>query len=104
MVISLFSYTKSSVWLVEKEGKKVILAGSVHFPSYLCLKSIYKHLMPLVKWLSRWIDGFNSIRFNCRSIKMAQLFQLQGITIDKTFRPVAWQKFKASMHKYNIPV
>lgn len=104
LISPLSSYAKSSVWVAEKEGHKIILAASVHLlhPSQLPLPNEYFQAFNESKRVAFEIDlaELNSL---AAAAQMAQQFQLQGTTLDKTLKPEVWNKLAAVMQKYNIP-
>ncbi|GEM_PF-1873265 len=105
IIISSFSYAKSSVWLAEKEGKKVILAGSIHLlhPSQLPLPAEYLQAFKVSSRIAFEVDLVELDSITVAS-QMALQFQLHGTTLDKTLRADVWQRLQAVMRKYNIPI
>lgn len=105
LLISPFtSYAKSSVWVAEKDNNKIILAASVHLlhPSQLPLPNEYLQAFDESKRIAFEID-LTELNSLAAAAQMAQQFQLQGTTLDKTLKPEVWQKLATVMQKYNIP-
>lgn len=107
LIIALASNTifaKSSVWVAEKNGHSIIIAGSVHLvhPSQLPLPPEYLKPFALSKRVVFEID-LSEMNQGTSLAKMIQTFKLRGTTLDKTLRPEVWQELNAVMKQYHVP-
>lgn len=107
LIIALASNTifaKSSVWVAEKNGHSIIIAGSVHLvhPSQLPLPPEYLKAFALSKRVVFEID-LSEMNQGTSLAKMIQTFKLRGTTLDKTLRPEVWQELNAVMKQYHVP-
>ncbi|UYZ84518.1 TraB/GumN family protein [Entomomonas sp. E2T0] len=104
LIAPMLAYGKSSVWIAEKDNKKIILAGSVHLihPSQLPLPAEYLKAFDASKRIVFEID-LAEMSSLTSAAKMMQIFQLQGTTLDKTLKPAVWRELQQMMQKHNIP-
>lgn len=107
IIILTFSHTllaKSSVWLAEKEGHSIILAGSVHLihPSQLPLPPEYLKAFTASDRIVFEID-LKEMNSKTSLAKMLNTFKLKGTTLDKTLKPAVWQALKEVMAQYHVP-
>lgn len=95
---------RSSVWLAEKDGHSIILAGSVHLihPSQLPLPPEYLKAFAASKRIVFEIDLKEMNQVDSLS-KMLNAFKLKGTTLDKTLKPEVWQALKVVMAQYDVP-
>lgn len=105
LISPIIAYGKSSVWVAEKDNKKIILAGSVHLihPSQLPLPTEYLKAFDASKRIVFEID-LAEMSSLTSAAKMMQIFQLQGTTLDKTLKPAVWRELQQMMQKHNIPI
>lgn len=105
LVMPLIAHSKSSVWVAEKDNKRIIIGGSVHLihPSQLPLPVEYQQAFDESERLVFEVDmaQLNSLE---TASKMMQLFMLpQGITLDNVLKPAVWKRLQAALQKYNVP-
>ena len=104
LISPIIAYSKSSVWIAEKDNNKIILAGSVHLihPSQLPLPTEYLKAFDASQRIVFEIDLAEMTSLTSAA-KMMQAFQLQGTTLDKTLKPAVWRKLQQVMQIYNVP-
>ncbi len=97
-------FAKSSVWVAEKNGHSIIIAGSVHLvhPSQLPLPPEYLKAFAFSKRVVFEID-LSEMNQGTSLAKMIQTFKLRGTTLDKTLSPEVWQELNAVMKQYHVP-
>lgn len=107
LIILLLTNTvlaRSSVWIAEKEGNTIILAGSIHLihPSQLPLPPEYLKAYASSERIVFEID-LREMNNTVSMVKMLNTFRLKkGETLDKKLKPAVWQALKKTMVQYNV--
>lgn len=103
LCLSINAYAKTSVWVAEKEGKKIILAGSIHLlkPSQLPLPDAY---MKALESSQRIVFELNMDELDQTDTgkKMLLAFQLKGVTLQQTLQPATWKALEKVIKDNNI--
>lgn len=104
VLVSNTVFAKSSVWIAEKDGHSIIIAGSVHLvhPSQLPLPAEYLKAFSLSERVVFEID-LDEMNQSTSLVKMISTFRLKATTLDKTLRSDVWQDLNTVMNEYNIP-
>ncbi len=104
VLVSNTVFAKSSVWIAEKDGYSIIIAGSVHLvhPSQLPLPAEYLKAFSLSERVVFEID-LDEMNQSTSLVKMISTFRLKATTLDKTLRSDVWQYLNTVMNEYNIP-
>lgn len=104
VLVSNTVFAKSSVWIAEKDGHSIIIAGSVHLvhPSQLPLPAEYLKAFSLSERVVFEID-LDEMNQSTSLVKMISAFRLKATTLDKTLRSDVWQDLNTVMKEYNVP-
>lgn len=104
VLVSNTVFAKSSVWIAEKDGHSIIIAGSVHLvhPSQLPLPAEYLKAFSLSERVVFEID-LDEMNQSTSLVRMISTFRLKATTLDKTLRSDVWQDLNTVMNEYNIP-
>lgn len=103
LFLSLSVYAKTSVWVAEKEGKKIILAGSVHLlkPSQFPLPKAY---IKALDTSERIVFELNMDKVEPKAVgrKLTQSFKLSNrISLQGTLQPKTWEALKKTINDDN---
>lgn len=104
LCLSASLHAKTSVWVAEKEGRKIIFAGSVHLlkPSQLPLPDAYIKALDASERIVFELDmgEINPVKMG---FKMGQTFALKnGETLQTILRPDVWSELEKTIKKNKV--
>lgn len=105
LVLCPLAQAKSSVWVVEKEGKKIILAGSIHLlkPEQLTLPAEYMQALGEVKRVAFEVDVAAAQTPKAGQFLVAPFLLPNGTQLEETVAPEVWLRLQRKLRQQHLP-
>lgn len=105
LALSALAPAKSSVWVVEKAGKQIILAGSIHVlkPEQLPLPAEYTQALSEAKRVAFEVNVALAKMPQTGQFLMAPFLLPQGSRLEETVRPEAWLRLQQKLSQHHLP-